>query len=347
MCVDSANVNRFCTLDFVDGKRGISSMHNGITHHSSPLQMRILTEQEIRARAVAREPNSLPQSLKPTDCLALAKWSEDTYISSPNSHVIPAPGSVADKSELVYYDDGMMDQFELFKWPQAYDPVEPHGMAAPASPAPFVMRDLPFERWTETLFVEVEGAVGERVGILAPPIWDQLDFAAQETTKMAQRVCDVRYPSRDDLRGAVAKEHNGRSAFIGDRLLALAQAVTKLKEIPMVRNDVLAWFREVQRLLQEVRAWMIYEKVLVPRLQTPQHRASLAQVLPVRGVITSRITVVEELERIGVPVWWMRSINTLTDETVIWEVSRVHCALQPLLTYQAARRDLTLEARHE
>ena len=133
------------------------------------------------------------------------------------------------------------------------------------------------------MFVEVEGAVGERVGILAPPIWDQLDFGAQETTRMAQRVCDVRYPPHDDLPAAVAKEHNGRRAFIGDRLQALAQAVTKLKEIPMVRNDVLAWFREVQRLLLEVRAWIIYETVLVPRLQTPQHRANLAQVLPIRG----------------------------------------------------------------
>ena len=90
-----------------------------------------------------------------------------------------------------------------------------------------------------------------------------------------------------------------------------------------MQGDVQAWFREVQRLLQEARAWMIYEKIIVKRLQTPEWRASRSQVLPVRGVITTRLTVVEELERVGVPVWWMRSINTLTDETLIWEVSHV------------------------
>ena len=71
-----------------------------------------------------------------------------------------------------------------------------------------------------------------------------------------------------------------------------------------------------QRLLLEVHAWILYVDVVQPRLEDPTFHAK-NKVLPLRGVITGRHAVAEEMFRVGVPVWLVRPIHSFTSHTVI------------------------------
>ena len=75
--------------------------------------------------------------------------------------------------------------------------------------------------------------------------------------------------------------------------------------------ELLMWFREFQRLLLDVRGWIIWFSDVRPRLLDPDFRQPFP-ILPIRGVFTSNVTVVSELFRVGVPVWYIRDRNSLT-----------------------------------
>ncbi|KAH9911747.1 hypothetical protein B0H21DRAFT_828938 [Amylocystis lapponica] len=284
--------------------------------------------------------------IKATDCLALAQLDSPPYpanmwISSPNMHHLPEPPAASSTKPLSYYGDGMLGAYELFKWPQAYDQVEPHGMAAPANSK--VMRRLADSSPTDTHGVlpkfadseapwlgcspedfivahDVRSSAGSMtIGNLSRALVDRLLAAAQDTVRTVEPVWQAKYGARANDTKEQAHYRTGRRRGILERMSTMCRAISKLEEVPMSFFDAIMWFREAQRLLLEVRGWLIYEAVIAPRLRDPEVDHTLL-VLPLRGVVTTRLTLVEELYRIGVPVWWVRPIHTLTSSTVIYKV---------------------------
>lgn len=268
------------------------------------------------------------------DCRVLAPMPglDDVWISSPNMNFVPTPTASDTPVVLTYYGDGMMGQHELFKWPQAYDHQEPHGFAAPADPAwdetmatdsaalpEFEETDLPWRPFDASdVHLDIERPDAD-IGTLSLDVVLRLRLAARDVVRQITGVLNAKYPADQEDTTARGKLLDARRKFIIHRMGSLWHAIAKLQEVPMAAIDVLAWYREAQRLMLEVRAWVIYETVIVPRLHNPEedHRGL---VLPVRGVITSRLRVVEDLYRIGVPVWCVRPLHTLTDHTIIYRV---------------------------
>ncbi|OBZ67223.1 hypothetical protein A0H81_13044 [Grifola frondosa] len=282
------------------------------------------------------------EKLKASDCRCLAELSDKWWISSPNMTFVPeVPVHHADQVFRMGAD-GMYGAFELFKWPQVYDERYPHGMASPGNPD--LLRNLqivsfPIEDEVDVLPVFADPDVawwhfsnqdfkpaldipGAQVGHLQPKALQCLREAVREVSKQVQQ-CVRRHldPSPDDPPPRVQYLED-RVRFIWRQTKRLQSAVVHLEEIPMSMFDIAQWFREVQRLLLEIRGWLIYIDVLMPRIIAPGFHDE-RHVLPVRGAFTGRLSVAETLFRCGVPVWWVRPAYTLTTSTVILRVREV------------------------
>ncbi|KAH9941082.1 hypothetical protein B0H21DRAFT_710688 [Amylocystis lapponica] len=287
---------------------------------------------------LAQRPPRAGEVLKATDCRVVAELSstDGIWISSPNVNWLPDPPVHSKTEPLGYYADGMMGPFELYKWPQHYDQLEPHGLAAPtntqamsavtgtdgprdddgALPA-FADPEAPWMDFKMADFDVKLELPRERVGMLRSSVVKRLEAAAQDTVRFAEPIWKEKYGSRPTDTAPQAQERAGRRRFILERLSSMCRAVSKLDEVPMPSLDVKMWFREAQRVMLEARAWVVYESVIVPRLRNPEGRATRA--LPLRGIITSRLIIVEDLYRIGVPV-------CMTTATVVYRI----CSITPV-----------------
>ncbi|OBZ77878.1 hypothetical protein A0H81_01585 [Grifola frondosa] len=261
------------------------------------------------------------EKLKASDCRCLAEWSDEWWISSPNMSFVPQVPVHLPDQVFAMGADAMYGAFELFKWPQIYDERYPHGIGAPGNPDLF--RNLHL----------VSFPMEDDVGVL--PVFADADAAWWHFTNHEFEVCAdipgaqvgyLRPAAIERLRAAITEQLlDDRLRFILRQTQRLQSALVHLVEIPMSTFDVAQWFREVQRLLLEVRGWLIYTDILAPRLVTPNFHDE-EHVLPLRGVFTGRLTVAETLFRCGVPVWWVRPAYTLTTATVIM---RIHAVIPP------------------
>ncbi|KAH9950821.1 hypothetical protein B0H21DRAFT_818977 [Amylocystis lapponica] len=263
-------------------------------------------------------------------------------ISSPNMDFVPEVPVHRPDADFTFFADGMLHTFELYKCPQGYDHEEPHGVAAPANPQILADRSLAahplldeqsvLPAWKDTAIPWV--AMGPRdfatsldlpdqaIGFLARPLVERLRSAARDVIAVVDAVCVRKYGAVEGQDPDVARQCQGRSTFIWHRIKCLWRAISRLQELLMSSFDVLLWFREAQRILLEARAWATYESVVTRRLTDPMGDHS-ARVLPLRGAITSNVTVVEELWRIGVPVWYLQPVHTLISNSTIIKVNEV------------------------
>lgn len=283
--------------------------------------------------------------LKPTDCrcIAASDSQENTWISSPNMEFVPELPLHTKGEVFTFYADGMLGAFELFKWPQVYDQREPHSMAAPANVSfikeaskleapkdirrvlpPFKDTDIPFLTIGPTEMLVTPGLPHLQVAMLQPELLLRFRAATEDTVKLVDPVWKAKYGHGVSKTPEEEREHVGRRHFILDRMAVMWRAFSKLEEVPMSPFNVISWTRELQRLLLEVRGWLIYEVVLAPRLRNPEIDGR-SRPLPLRGVVTTLLNTVEDLYRIGVPVWWMREPGTLTNKTVIYKVRFNFC----------------------
>lgn len=114
--------------------------------------------------------------------------------------------------------------------------------------------------------------------------------------------------------------------FAAQLLLSASRANNILAEVPLSPFQVLQWYREAQRLLLELRAWIWYMTTVKTRIENPLFKAS--GVLPIRGVITENLAVVSTMHRVGVPVWFVRPANGLTSSTAVARaVSQTPCSV--------------------
>ncbi|KAH9949883.1 hypothetical protein B0H21DRAFT_726583 [Amylocystis lapponica] len=293
--------------------------------------------------AASRSSTRKGEKLKATDCRCLAKISgeDDMWISSPNVSFAPEPILQRRDTALTYHADGMLGPFELFKWPQAFDLLEPHGLAAPMNPklwrhldadTPlhdtavdlpiFADPDVPWLSWETSYFKsQLELPTGE-VGVLHPGVRAQFRDAAQEAVQGIEPIWKERFGERKSDTPELATRRGSHRRYILLRLSHMWRALSTVEEVPMSPFDILMWFREFQRILLEVRAWWIYMVVVQPRLNNPEMEA-FASPLALRGIVTTRLTVVQDMYRVGIPVWWIRPRHTLTKSTIIFKSDKL------------------------
>ncbi|KAI0308897.1 hypothetical protein OF83DRAFT_1180247 [Amylostereum chailletii] len=257
------------------------------------------------------------------------------FISSPNASWIPQLPWHQSGDVFSYYTDGMLGIHKHAKWPQVWNPAEPHLIVAPLSPKmqtlggdPRLPSDLPifrpswmqttpdfniwrdqsvvwddFERSSWTLAFLTDGG---RLGRVDPKIPRRLRRAAKECSDRALDMASRRYPELDN-----------RRMYVSQQVVRLSRAIDELVDTVVKLIDAIMWYREAQRLLLDIHAWCDYQHCLKPlwdqsltsEVTTPYFPAK------VRGAITSHLPMVRRLFALGIPVWYLRPAHSFTKAT--------------------------------
>ena len=305
-------------------------------------QPRILkTDEEVLSarRAVPDGP------LRATDCRRIAKYDNQPghWVSSPNMDVIPELPERNQSERIVYFADGMLGLFEHLKWPQKYYREMPHAMAAPGNPdllyyqpiealqadgqdffaqdtqrvlPSFADAKAPWFHITEKDFVVLDELPYAQVGKLRPAVLTRLQEAWMEAMTLglglSRKVKDAAYERDEQSRVSFT----GFVDYLEAALVRMKYTYSKLHRGDLTTFHTLLWFREYQRLLLDVRAVIIYMDVIKPRLDNRSEDFS-GDPLPIRGIITNNESMVRDLYRVGVPVWYVRGTESLTTDTYI------------------------------
>lgn len=296
--------------------------------------------------------------LSSLDCEVLSPFpgpDRELWISSPNIDITPEPPILKSKQTPRYFRDGHLGLFEHTKWPQAYYPEEPHAIAIPGNPRflgthmedqyglgpafargevgqesdDFVKFQDPNLGWDDleaSDFVVAVDLPTAAVGTLRKEWFIRFHAAISEIKNLAQAIFDEQDKAHPAYLTTVGEKEARVGYFLYQerRFLDIVRAVRHLKEVPMSSFDTLMWFREVQRILLDLRGWVIYMKVILPRWKDPCFRVkSPRDILPVRGCFTSNRSILDVMFRIGVPVWYVREAITITTITKIIRVKTV------------------------
>lgn len=283
----------------------------------------------------ARQPPS-PSAVKQfDDCLRFTKHPtrERFFISTPNVEIIPQlPRKTA---KIQYYEDGMLGSLEYFKWPQEHDKKCSFAFAAPANP------DLTHFKHQSFFLVDTHNAMPQfadpnaawfhireknfgtsavfptgQYGRLHDDILARLQGAVLEVVGLIEKTLPV---VAGRLRKLGESERQGaqeRHELCRKLQTRMSQSFTKLYSGDMTTFETVLVFREFQRMLLALRAWVVYSNIFWPRLldRDSDFRHSP---LPVRGLFTEDWYIAREMYRIGVPVWYIRPVNSFTMWTVI------------------------------
>ncbi|ETW79411.1 hypothetical protein HETIRDRAFT_117364 [Heterobasidion irregulare TC 32-1] len=264
-----------------------------------------------------RQPLTEGIVLAHNDCLTLAPFPNSNggvWISSPNVEFVPELPMHRRGQPLRFYADGMLGAFEHVKWPQVFDEQEPHTLAAPGNPD--LMFNLKFQEnplldlkctlpdfqhpaiaWEgleDSDFVVSLHLPHEDVGFLAPPLHGRLRSAANEIIVMVLKVVDTELDSMFAHRSDREQYTERRKHYVLREIDYLRRACSRLQETPMSYFDVVLWYRDTQRLILGLRAWLIYMTIIKPRLDNPEF-ADYDNVLPLRGVFTKKESIVHTM----------------------------------------------------
>lgn len=295
----------------------------------------------------ARRPNN-KEPLRATDCVRLASYDggDEFFVSTPNMQVIPQLPEQNPSEPISYFADGMLGLYEFFKWPQKHYDEIPHAMAAPANPdllywqsSDFLERDtqdffvqdsrgtlptfkdvrLPWFHITEQHFEVSDEILKAVVGRLTWDVLVRLKEGLQEVVDLWKILAKELASAAVDRGDSALTRTQDLMSFVQGKAKRLGYAFAVLARGTLSSFHTLMWFREYQRLLLELRAIIIYMDVVKPRLDNPSVDYS-QHTLPLRGVITSKVFLVQELYRVGVPVWYVRPKESLTMDTRILRV---------------------------
>ena len=304
------------------------------------------------------------QSMRPSDCRALAPFpgtNGSMWISSPNMDFVPELPTHPEGRTFLYFGDGMLGSFEHLKWSQVIYDKEPHAMAAPGNPKlvfsealhAFPLHDHlgvlpqfpdPQALWCgfgpDSFEPSLELPTGS-VGLICQRTTARLSMVALHAQGLALKLAEKWFGSRPLLEGEGLQWRSSRINFIKAKLRSVNRTLAHFREVPMSTFDTLMLYREAQRLILEVQAWIVYIDVIRPRLDDPNFRAG-KEVLPLRGVFTGRLAVVESLYRVGVPVWWVRPMYTLTEFT---QIMAVHEVILPSIYFSSDK--VIMHGKHE
>ncbi|OBZ78489.1 hypothetical protein A0H81_01599 [Grifola frondosa] len=185
--------------------------------------------------------------------------------------------------------DAMLGPFELFKWPQVFDECQVHAMAAPGNPdlianlryVTFPMVDdqqvlpvfadpsITWWHFTSDEWTVCTDIPAAQIGVFHESVVQRFRDAVQEVAMHVKMTADRELMPAPGDSAAQRRRLDDRSRYILHLILRLQTTVTRLKEMPMTSFDAAQWFREAQRLLLEVRAWIIYVDIVTPVLKAP------------------------------------------------------------------------------
>ena len=273
-------------------------------------------------------------------CAPFPDTNNTMWVSSPNVWFVPQPPYQPAGEAFGYHEDGMLGRHEYLKWPQRLYRPEIHSLAAPGNPALFNLErpsdsgpgphtsspsPLPFAddviAWTRLDksqdFCTTTNSSSEPLGTLSKTLLTRMGNAMREAQAMADKYAkEETSPVTADSPSHVKEVVASSYLFQCSRAMHLQRAFTTLFHYPMSWFDVLLWFREYQRLLLDLRAWAYYMAVVRPRLCDPSFHQPFP-VLQVRGVVTTDLSVVADMFRIGVPVWHIREVRSFTTNTFV------------------------------
>lgn len=162
-----------------------------------------------------------------SDCRSIAEFQRagpGVWISSPNMPFCPELPQHLEGEEFAYYADGMLGAFELLKWPQLYDQLDTHVLAAPVHPdlwpsdsevyqpvfGPnsilhcFSDRFAPWFIFEGKDWMTAAELPHESVGFLHRTIVSRLERAAIEAVTVVEEVVDRRFGEREFVRPEAA-----------------------------------------------------------------------------------------------------------------------------------------------
>ena len=244
---------------------------------------------------------------------------------------VPEPPYYRQDESFSYFADGMLGKYEYLKWPQAFYNGELHSMAAPANPALFQQPretekygsgpySLPphmplykgyFSDLTVTWdsldplrdFASTNLGSKDPEGTLSPSLARRCSCAFEEARMAATDVANTVIISEGvgepvHVKAVLTQAYLFHKSTVNQ----LERTLNILSYFPMKFFDVLMWFREFQRLLLETRGWIYWMDVVRPRLLDPDFHAPFP-VLPIRGVFTSNLNLVNELYATAAVNW--------------------------------------------
>ncbi|THH29461.1 hypothetical protein EUX98_g4727 [Antrodiella citrinella] len=233
-----------------------------------------------------------------------------------------------------YYEDGMLGGLEYFKWPQVYDEKARFAIAAPGNPDLMfstqqslpVIDDAhvlpnfadPLAPWThmrQKNFVISKAFPSGEYGSLDDKTLHRLRAAMLEVGFMFVELQDRLAPSLEDLshseKRMIAHDED-QAEVLRVRLLHTMRKLQTGGQMPFI---TMLLFREFQRVLLALRGWVIYYSVIWPRLNAQDDFSE--KVLPLRGAFSDDTAFVAEMYRVGVPVWYIRPLDTINSSTVV------------------------------
>ncbi|THH20520.1 hypothetical protein EUX98_g8568 [Antrodiella citrinella] len=233
-----------------------------------------------------------------------------------------------------YYEDGMMGGLEFFKWPQIHDENARWAMAAPGnldlmfcSVQTFPLLDhkhilpmyadekAPWFHIRPLNFTISKAFPSMEFGSLDRGTISRLRAAMLEVGVLAIQLQE----DLDEARSSVSVSENfevdkdiQRAQVLRVRLLHAYRKLHDGGQTPLI---MMLLFREFQRVLLAMRAWINYYAVIWPRMISREDHSD--NVLPLRGVFSNDVEVVGNLHRAGVPVWYIRMLDTFNSSTLV------------------------------
>ncbi|PCH34430.1 hypothetical protein WOLCODRAFT_148482 [Wolfiporia cocos MD-104 SS10] len=205
----------------------------------------------------------LSRPVRYTDCRVLTRYpgaiqdGNDYYVSSPNINFVPQLPIHDPMREFGYFADGMLGPFELTKWPQTYDQIEPHLLATPCNPGIIAKLETPLVDEAHELWqyedpqaawfpfthtdVQVSASVPSAdVGTLRTSVVQRLQHAVMEACAVIEVVISKHYPTqeKDPYETKVWKVK--RSTYAHRLCATLKRALHKLSEA-LSQNERPQW----------------------------------------------------------------------------------------------------------
>ncbi|THH06856.1 hypothetical protein EW146_g9487 [Bondarzewia mesenterica] len=260
----------------------------------------------------------------------------------------------------------MLSPFEHTKWPQAYFNRKPHNIAAPMNPdllnfnisdergpgptfplgpshsiTKFDDVDIPWVMFSPAQFVVSQDLPSAQVSTLCNELLRRMCTSMTEVKQMSELIGCKQMTGNTSLDRHALASRVANYKYQAYRSACLYRAYTQLTQVPMSTFDTLLWFWEFQRILLDIRSWIIYMEVVKLRWDNP-------------GVITSNIALVKHMLHIRIPVWLLQPAHTVTTNMLIERVktvvqSGIHFSTSRTMRHgvHTAEAPLWMEAEHE
>lgn len=228
-------------------------------------------------------------------------------VTTPNMEYVPE----YPMNEIRMHDDGSWGLDDYAWWPQLDCNGLPHHPCIPARPGVDEATQYYNDRilWhtlqqSDIVISDQRSDQGDVIGFLKTSILDNLSQTFELCAGQATKLC---------------KELSTSSlASTLERLTRRSRAIVKhLKVMQYDCKHLSVPFRDLQRHTLELAGFVLYAQEVIPRMRGCSRSSNL---LRTRGSFTMDAGRAEELFRLGIPVWYIRSESTITNHTKIFRV---------------------------